>query len=238
MTSIKADENRRLAQTIEQRAGTGHSEIVAGWQSMLQDMLTRMQPFLKPGSIVTFQQLLPDEKVFFDRLVDEVPVPTVAQAFYLPPSVRHQMMGGQAGDSDDIGLSDAGVLVASRVDNHDVIVNALFALRLLHAGGGCLRTGTTGGGVSISQHRCLPVRTRHRFEAASAAVEHESPTYMWRMENEYNVVCRGRRFVGYRTGDYAPPGSQRLPGRGDFPVGGQSGRAARGDPPAGGCHPG
>jgi hypothetical protein len=127
MTSIKADENRRLAQTIEQRAGTGHSAIVAGWQSMLQDMLTRMQPFLKPVSIVTFQQLLPDEKVFFGRLVDEVPVPTGAQAFYLPPSVRHQMMGGPAVDNDDIGLSDAGVLVASRVDNHDVIVNALFA---------------------------------------------------------------------------------------------------------------
>ncbi len=128
MTSIKADENRRLAQTIEQRAGTGHSEIVAGWQSMLQDMLIRMQPFLRAGSIVTFQQLLPDEKVFFDRLVDEVPVPTVAQAFYLPPSVRHQMMGGRAGDNGDTGLSDAGVLVASRIGDQDVIVNALFAL--------------------------------------------------------------------------------------------------------------
>ena len=127
MASIKADENRRLAQTVEQRAGAGPSEIVAGWQSMLQDMLIRMQPFLKPGSIVTFKQLLPDEKVFFNRLADEVTVPQVAQAFYLPPSVRHQMMGGGVGDNDDIGLSDAGVLVASRVDNHDVIVNALFA---------------------------------------------------------------------------------------------------------------
>ncbi len=127
MASINVDENRKLAQTIEQRAGTGPSEIVAGWQSMLQDMLTRMRPFLKPGSIVTFQQLLPDEKVFFKRLSNEVPVPETAQAFYLPPSVRHQMMGGPAGVNDDIGLSDAGVLVASRVDNHDVIVNALFA---------------------------------------------------------------------------------------------------------------
>lgn len=128
MASIKADDNRRLAQTIVQRAGTGPSEIVAGWQSMLQNMLVRMEPFLKPGSIVTFQQLLPDEKVFFKRLSDEVTVPELAQAFFLPPSVRHQMMGGRAGDNDDICLSDEGVLVASRVDNHDVIVNALFAL--------------------------------------------------------------------------------------------------------------
>lgn len=128
MVSIKTDENQKLAQTIEQRVGAGYSEIVAGWQLMLQDMLIRMRPFLKPGSIVTFQQLLPDEKVFFNRLADEVPVPTVAQAFYLPPSVRHQMMGGRAGDSDDLGISDAGVLVASQIDNHEVIVNALFAL--------------------------------------------------------------------------------------------------------------
>ena len=128
MASLKADENRKLAQTVEQRAGAGPSEIVAGWQSMLQDMLVRMQPFLKPGSIVTFQQMLPEESGFFNRLADEVPVPTEAHAFYLPPSVRHQMMGGRAGDSGEVGLSDAGVLVASRVDNHDVIVNALFAL--------------------------------------------------------------------------------------------------------------
>ena len=39
MAFIKVDENRKLARTIEQRAGAGPSEIVAGWQSMLQDML-------------------------------------------------------------------------------------------------------------------------------------------------------------------------------------------------------
>lgn len=128
MVNRTTDENQKMVQTVEQRAGAGHSEIVAGWQSILQDMLLRMQPFLKTGSIVTFQQLLPHEKVFFKRLSDDVPVPAVVQAFYLPPSVRHQMMGGQAGANKQLGLSDAGVLVASRVDNYDVIVNALFAL--------------------------------------------------------------------------------------------------------------
>lgn len=127
MVTINADENRKLARVIEKRAGTGASDIVAGWQSMLQNMLLHMRPFLKPGSIVTFQHLLPDEKLFFKRLVDEVPVPDTAQAFYLPPSVRHKMLGGQADDGDEIGLSDAGVLVASRTDGHDTIVNALFA---------------------------------------------------------------------------------------------------------------
>ena len=127
MASINVDENRKLAQTIEQRAGTGPSEIVAGWQSMLQDVLNRMNPFLKPGLIITFQQLLPNEKVFFNRLVDEVPVPNAVQAFFLPPSVRHQMLGGISNDGDEIGLSDEGVLVASRAGDHDIIVNALFA---------------------------------------------------------------------------------------------------------------
>ena len=127
MPSIGADENRRLSREIEKRAGTGPSEIVAGWQTMLQDMLIRMRPFLKTGSIITFQQLRPNEKVFFGRLVDEVPVPKTAQAFYLPPSVRHKMLGGQLNDSDEPGLSDAGVLVASIADEHDIIVNALFA---------------------------------------------------------------------------------------------------------------
>jgi hypothetical protein len=127
MAPIDTDENRRLAKTIEQRAGSGPSEIVAGWQSMLRDMLIRMQPHLLPGSIVTFQQLLPDEKVFFKRLSDDVLVPGEVLAFYLPPSVRHQMMGGQAGDTHEHSLSDAGVLVASRAGDHDVIVNALFA---------------------------------------------------------------------------------------------------------------
>jgi hypothetical protein len=127
MGSINSDQNRKLAEVIEKRAGSGPSEMVAGWQSMLQDMLNRMKPFLKPGSIITFQQLLADEMVFYNRLVDAVPVPEAAQAFFLPPSVRHRMLGGQAGDGAEIGLSDAGVLVASRTDSHATIVNALFA---------------------------------------------------------------------------------------------------------------
>jgi hypothetical protein len=53
-----------LAQTSEQRAGAGPSEIVAGWQSLLPDMLVRMQPFLKPGLIVTYYQVLPEENNF------------------------------------------------------------------------------------------------------------------------------------------------------------------------------
>jgi hypothetical protein len=128
MGSINSDQNRKLAEVIEKRAGSGPSEMVAGWQSMLQDMLNRMKPFLKPGSIITFQQLLADEMVFYNRLVDAVPVPEAAQAFYLPPSVRHRMLGGPAGRQCRHRPCRTQVcLVASRVDSHDVIVNALFA---------------------------------------------------------------------------------------------------------------
>lgn len=82
---------------------------------------------MKSGAIITFQHLRPDEKAFFNRLVDEVNVPDEAQAFYLPPSVRHQMMGDKNDDSRDIGLTDDGVLVANRTDGLGAIVNALFA---------------------------------------------------------------------------------------------------------------
>jgi hypothetical protein len=101
--------------------------MVAGWQTLLQDMLVRMDPFLKPGTIITFQKLLPDEKLFFNRLVDDVPIPKTTKAFYLPPSVRHQMLGGTDDVGDKNGLSDAGVLVACRADGMETIVNALFA---------------------------------------------------------------------------------------------------------------
>ncbi len=181
MAPTETDLNRKLAQTIEQRAGSGPSEIVAGWQSMLRDMLIRMQPYLMPGAMVTFQQLLPGEKAFFNRLVEEVPVPTKCLAFYLPPSVRHQMMGGQAGDTHEPGLSDAGVLVASRVDSHDVIVNALFALAACTPAVDVYEQGQLVAGYQYSSIDAC------RFELGSVLKRHllqERMRHNLHMENE------------------------------------------------------
>lgn len=127
MPSTTSKQNQRLAQVVEQRVGKGPSDMVTGWQSMLIELLNRMKTYLKPGAAVTFQQLMPKEIEFFQQLSDGVTVPPGAVALFLPPSVRHQMMGGRAGDFNSAGIADAGVLVASHHENHDIIVNALFA---------------------------------------------------------------------------------------------------------------
>ncbi|WP_155317039.1 hypothetical protein [Desulfosarcina alkanivorans] len=127
MKPIDAEQNRKMARVVEQRVGNGPSDLVAGWQSMLADLLDRMAAYLRPGATVTFQQLVPDEIAFFQRLSRAVTVPRSAAAFYLPPSVRHQMLGGPSGGEDGTPPPDAGVLVASHVADHGIIVNALFA---------------------------------------------------------------------------------------------------------------
>ena len=122
------DDLQRLADVVEKRAGQGPSEIVSGWQDLLKDILLRMKPFLRAGTLVTFQTLNPAETLFFKRLYQRVTMPASAVGFYLPPSVRQQMLGGSEAVSRPDGKDpDAGVVVASRAENHDVIVNALFA---------------------------------------------------------------------------------------------------------------
>jgi hypothetical protein len=127
MNPINSKQNQRLARVVEQRVGNGPSDAVDGWQSMLVELLDRMKAFLKPGATVTFQQMMPEEIKFFERLSQAVAVPQSAVAFYLPPSVRHQMMGGSSGELDASEIHDAGVLVASRSEGHGIVVNALFA---------------------------------------------------------------------------------------------------------------
>ena len=120
-------ENRRMSRVVEERAGVGTTEIVAGWQAMLVDLMSRMKPFLRPGATVTFQHLTPSEIHFFERLNNEIRIPRSSAAIYLPPSVREQMLGGKQAIDDAPGQADAGVVVASHDDDFDVIVNVLFA---------------------------------------------------------------------------------------------------------------
>ena len=116
-----------MARVVEERAGVGTTEIVSGWQAVLVDLLSRMKPFLRPGVMVTFQHLTTSEIDFFERLHHQVRIPQSAAAIYLPPSVREQMLVEKQVINDVSGQPDAGVVVASRHDEFDVIVNALFA---------------------------------------------------------------------------------------------------------------
>lgn len=120
-------ENQRLATVVEKRVGHGPGEMIAGWQSILKALLEKMSGYLRPGAMITFQNLSPQEINFFKRLSKAIEVPHSSVAIFLPPSVRHHMLGGWSGDNQKPGHSDAGVLVASRHEDFDIILNALFA---------------------------------------------------------------------------------------------------------------
>jgi hypothetical protein len=128
------DADRRVAEIIDQRVGAGESDLVVGWQQMLAGLLEKMAPFLSAGRLVTFRTLLPEEKRFFEALHRDVAVPDHVTAIFISPSVRHQMMGGQApagGVAQAIqppgNPPDAGILLACRANDHQTIVNVLFA---------------------------------------------------------------------------------------------------------------
>jgi hypothetical protein len=93
-----------------------------------------MQPYLQAGRLVTFQNLLPVEAAFFDSLHAGIQVPPRAAALYISPSVRHQMMYANQQPHppylpafDPEAQNDAGVLLASGLDDYRIIVNVLFA---------------------------------------------------------------------------------------------------------------
>jgi hypothetical protein len=122
-----SNENRQMAKVVEKRVGRGPTEIVSGWQSILEDLLEKMNSYLKPGAMVTFQHLTPTEKEFYTSLSSRVKIPNNCVAIFMPPSVRQQMMGGWSGDNPSTEPPDSGAVIASRPGNFNVIINVLFA---------------------------------------------------------------------------------------------------------------
>ena len=82
----------RIANIIENRSPAGQQDSVQGWHKMLQKFLNKMEPYLIEGQLVTFQNLLEQEKDVFENLHQKITVPPSIVAIYMPPSVRHQMM--------------------------------------------------------------------------------------------------------------------------------------------------
>ena len=93
-----------------------------------------MAPHLKAGHLVTFQTLESHERQRYQNLHHKISVPEKVGAIYIPPSVRYQMMylrpKGQSQpipEHDPENPPDMGVILASRLKNFDIIVNALLA---------------------------------------------------------------------------------------------------------------
>ena len=130
MTQTFDKKSLLIEKTIGQRAGIGPNEMVSGWQAMLKDLLNRMRAYLKPGHIITFQDLTHDERRWFETILQRIQIPERACGVYLPPSVRNQMMytnQGRLVPLEESEPKDNGALLFTRQSSHDIIVNALLA---------------------------------------------------------------------------------------------------------------
>ena len=119
----------------QRRVQAGADPAVAGWQRFLEGMLIRLEDYLRPGSLVTFQSLAPDEKVFFEKLSKAVAIPPNVSAVFIPPSVRQGMMfNPDSGPAPARIPNDSGILLAIRQRDYAIVLNTFFALPPFAAG--------------------------------------------------------------------------------------------------------
>ena len=143
----------------EKNLSGGSDTRAADWQRDLQQQLTRLEPYLIAGRIVTFARISREEKAFFEWLVDVVRVPEPVCAVFIPPSVvQHAMWPGSRPEDPDgeSGLyriaPDAGAVVAVYCGNLTPIVNALFAFPPLSPGIDVYQGGRVLAGYTFQDH--------------------------------------------------------------------------------------
>jgi hypothetical protein len=116
--------------TISQRTGVGQNELVQGWQSMLSHLLDQIAPYMKSSAVVTFQNIVPEERETFEKISNLLEMPDGACGVFLSPSVRNQMMYVNQGlsiPSEALAETDKGVLLFSRCESRNIIINTLLA---------------------------------------------------------------------------------------------------------------
>jgi hypothetical protein len=131
---IKNTNDAYVADIIESRSPAGRHDSVQGWHNLLKDFLSQMAPYLHEGRLVTFRQLKEPERLFFGNRLQRIKVPPPAQALYLPPSVRHQMLYQRpAGQPQPIpehsedDPPDEGIVLACRKSDYNIVINSLLA---------------------------------------------------------------------------------------------------------------
>jgi hypothetical protein len=119
---------------LETAHGSKPGVLVDGWYRTLKSQLERLEPYLVPGRLVTFQQVAPEEKAFYESLAETVTLPRAVCAVFIPPSVVQQAMWPpasgtvKAASSSYSGVApDAGAVAAQRCGDTSIIVNALFS---------------------------------------------------------------------------------------------------------------
>lgn len=134
MESSTNKSNERIAEIIENRSPAGRHDSVQGWHKLLKNLFVKIAPYLRVGDLVTFRTLNDNEKMFFEALHPKITVPDSAGAFFIPPSVLYQMLYSrpdglhqQIPDHSPQNPPDEGIILASRSNDYNRIVNALFA---------------------------------------------------------------------------------------------------------------
>jgi hypothetical protein len=132
--SLMEEKLNRAQEKKRRRIEDGRDPVVAGWQCVLEEMLIQLESYVRPGEIVTFQVITPEEKEVFTGLRALARIPSSACAVFIPPSVIRGMMRSQGGARFTGWPAyyrerhpDSGVLVASRCREYDLIINALLA---------------------------------------------------------------------------------------------------------------
>lgn len=112
----------------EQRIDAGSDPVTAGWQCFLEEMLLQLENYMVAGRMVTFQQLTEAEIQQY-QFLQQLRLPEIVCAVFIPPSVLHSMLSGGALQASGMpsAFPDAGVVLASRCRRYDLIVNTLFA---------------------------------------------------------------------------------------------------------------
>ena len=160
MTNIDDDKSQAMTSKRYPARGDSADARVADWYRDLKQQLTSLEPYLKAGHIVTFQNIAPEEKAFFEEMVNTVRVPEAVCAVFIPPSIVQQAMwpgSGERQSAETTGLysisPDAGAIAAQRCGSSSTIVNALFAFPPLTPGVDVYEDGRLLAGYTFKDHR-------------------------------------------------------------------------------------
>ena len=128
------EQSERIARIIENRSPAGRHDSVQGWHNLLKKLLLQMAPYLRDGQLVTFRSLNDEERTFFESLHPKITIPDSAGALFIPPSVLFQMLHSRPEGTPQLmpdhspeSPPDKGIILASRKNDYNIVVNALFA---------------------------------------------------------------------------------------------------------------
>jgi len=160
MKTKKGDNTESMMSDLDTQADASEDARGIGWYRDLKAQLTSLEPFLQAGRMVTFQNIAPEEKSFFEDLIRTVHIPETVCAVFIPPSIVQQAMWpghGERQSAEANGIysisPDAGAVAAQRCGSSNIIVNALFAFPPMTPGIDVYEEGRLLAGYTYKDHQ-------------------------------------------------------------------------------------